>query len=100
MPDEDRDALRSCLVELLDNIGDPISLCDYLYQHRILDTDDVDHVMSLRTKKERNSHLLRTIQTKGNILDFVIKVMQSKRENQGAAAILQKKRHGGADIWS
>ena len=98
MPDEDRDALRSCRVELLDNIGDPISLCDHLYQHRILDTDDMDYVMSLRTKKERNSHLLCTIQTKGNILDFVIKVMQSKRENQGAATILQKKRRNGADI--
>ena len=98
MPDEDRDALRSCWVELLDNIGDPKSLCDHLYQHRILDESDMEEVVSLTTKRERNSHLLRTIQTKGNILDFVIKVMQSKRENQGAASILQKKRHSGADI--
>lgn len=98
MPDEDRDALRSCWVELLDNIGDTKSLCDHLYQHRILDADDMDEFRSSSTKRERNSHLLRTIQTKGNILDFVIKVMQFKRENQGAASILQKKRHSGADM--
>ena len=95
MPEEDREALRSCHVTLLDNIGDVISLCEHLYQHKILDSDDLEEIRNITKKRDRNAHVLRTLQTRGNILDFVIKLMQGKRENQGAAAILQKKRYQG-----
>jgi len=95
MPEEDREALRSCHVALLDNIGDVISLCEHLYQHKILDSDDLEEIRNIRKKRDRNAHVLRTLQTRGNILDFVIKLMQRKRENQGAAAILQKRRYQG-----
>ena len=96
MPKEDRAALRSCHVALLENIGDVLSLCEHLYQHKIIDSDDMDEIQNITKKKERNAHVLRTLQTRGNILDFVIKVMQGQRENQGAAAILQKVRYQAA----
>jgi len=95
MPEEDREALRSCHVALLDNIGDVISLCEHLHQHKILDSDDLEEIRNITKKRDRNAHVLRTLQTRGNILDFVIKLMQRKRENQGAAAILQKRRYQG-----
>lgn len=97
MPEEDREALRSCHVALLDNIGDAISLCEYLYQYRILDDDDLEEIRNI-PKRDRNAHVLRTLQTRGNILDFVITVMQAQRPNQGAATILQKRRYLGADM--
>ena len=93
MPHEDRIALRRCYVALLDNIGDVMVLCDQLHQHNIFDDDDLDEVMSLTKRRDRNAYVLRAIQTRGNVLDFFIKVMQAKRENQGAAAILQEMRH-------
>ena len=92
MPQEDRIALRSCHVELLDNIGDVLSLCQHLYQCKIIDNDDLDEIRSIAKKRERNAHVLRILQTRGNVLDFVIKIMQTQRANQGAAAILQKMR--------
>ena len=92
MPDEDRKALRRCHVALLNNIGDVMVLCDQLYHHNIFDCDDLDQVMSLPKRRDRNAYVLSAIQTKGNVLDFFIKVMQAKRENQGAAAILQEMR--------
>ena len=92
MPDEDRQALRRCHVELLDNIGDVMFLCDQLYQHDVFDSDDLDEVEGLKKRRDRNAYVLREIPTRGNVLDFFIKVMQAKRENQGAAAILQKTR--------
>lgn len=92
MPKEDREVLRSCHVSLLENIGDVISLCEHLYQHKILDGDDLDEIRNIPRKKDRNAHVLRTIQTRGNILDLVIEIMRGKRENQEAAAILQRKR--------
>lgn len=101
MPEEDRAALRSCHVALLDNIGDVLSLCEYLYQYKIIDSDDMDEIQNITKKRERNASVLRTLQTRGNILDFVIKVMQGQRENQGAAAILQKMRYQAAQqpLW-
>lgn len=98
MPEEDREALRSCHVALLDNIGDVISLSEHLYQHKILDSDDLDEIRSITKKRDRNAFVLRTLMTRGNILDFVIKLMQGKRENQGAAAILQSQRYHGTDM--
>ena len=98
MPKEDREALRSCHVALLDNIGDAISLCEHLYQRKILDSGDLEEIMDITKKRDRNAYFLRTIQTRGNILDFVVKLMQAKRENQGAAAILQKRRYQGPDM--
>lgn len=92
MPDEDRAVLRSCHVSLLENIGDVIYVCEHLYQHKILDCDDLEEIRSITRKRDRNAYLLRTIQTRGNILDLVIDIMRRKRENQEAAAILQKKR--------
>ena len=92
MPEEDREVLRSCHVSLLENIGDVISVCEHLYQHRILDSDDLDEIRQITRKSDRNAQMLRTIQTRGNILDLVIDIMRGKRENQEAAAILQRKR--------
>ena len=92
MPSEDREVLRSCHVSLLENIGDVISLCEHLYQHKILDDDDLDEIRNIPRKRDRNACVLRTIQTRGNILDLVIEIMRGKRENQEAAAILQRKR--------
>lgn len=92
MPDEDREVLRSCHVSLLENIGDVISVCEHLYQHKILDSDDLEEVRRINKKRDRNAHVLRTIQTRGNVLDLVIDIMRGKRENQEAAAILQRKR--------
>jgi len=92
MPEEDREVLRSCHVSLLENIGDVISVCEHLYQHKILDSDDLDEIRQITRKSDRNAHVLRTIQTRGNILDLVIDIMRGKRENQEAAAILQRKR--------
>lgn len=34
MPDEDKKVLRSCHVFRLENIGDPVSICDHLYQNK------------------------------------------------------------------
>ena len=93
MPDEDREVLRSCYVSLLENIGNPISVCDHLYQHKIFDSGDLEEIQNITRKRDRNAFLLRTIKTRGNILDLVIEIMKSQRENQGAAAILQEKRH-------
>lgn len=93
MPDEDRRVLRSCHVSLLENIGDPISVCDHLYQHKIFDEEDMQEVESMKVKRYRNAFLLRTIQTRGNILDLIIDIMRSQRKNQEAAAILLNKRH-------
>ena len=100
MPDEDREVLRSCHVSLLENIGDVISVCEHLYQHRILDSDDLEEVRNITKKKDRNAYVLRTIQTRGNILDLVIEIMRGKRENQQAAAILQKKRYPVKDFMN
>lgn len=93
MPEEDRRVLRSCHVSLLENIGDPISVCDHLYQHKIFDEEDMQEVESMKVKRYRNAFLLRTIQTRGNILDLIIDIMRSQRKNQEAAAILLNKRH-------
>lgn len=93
MPDEDREVLRSCHVSLLENIGNPISVCDHLYQHNIFDNGDLEEIQNITRKRDRNAFLLSTIQTRGNILDLVIEIMRGQRENQEAAAILQKKRH-------
>ena len=93
MPDEDREVLRSCYVSLLKNIANPISLCDHLYQHKIFDIGDLEEVQNITRKRDQNAFVLRTIQTRGNILDLVIEIMRGQRENQEAAAILQRKRH-------
>lgn len=98
MPEEDREVLRSCHVSLLENIGDVISVCEHLYQHRILDSDDLDEIRQITRKSDRNAQMLRTIQTRGNILDLVIDIMRGKRENQEAAAILQRKRFQQNDM--
>jgi len=92
VPDEDRKALRIFHVALMEKIGDIMFLCEQLYQHDIFDSDDLDEVEGLKKRRDRNAYVLREIQTRGNVLDFFIKVMQAKRENQGAAAILQKMR--------
>ncbi len=92
MPDEDKEVLRSCHMKLLENIGDVISVCEHLYQHKILDGDDLEEIRSITRKTDRNAYVLRTIQTRGNILDLVIEIMRGKRENQEAAAILQRER--------
>lgn len=93
MPDEDREVLRSCHVSLLKNIANPISLCDHLYQHKVFDIGDLEEVQNITRKRDQNAFVLRTIQTRGNILDLVIEIMRGQRENQEAAAILQRKRH-------
>ena len=98
MPEEDREVLRSCHVLLLKNIGDVISVCEHLYQHKILDSDDLDEIRQITRKSDRNAYVLRTIQTRGNILDLVIDIMRGKRENQEAAAILQRKRFQQNDM--
>ncbi|XP_068702756.1 uncharacterized protein [Montipora foliosa] len=97
MPEEDREALRSCHVELLQNIGDVMLLCDFLYQHKILESDDLENMENCKTKRERNAAFLDIIQRRGNVLDYVIKVMQGQRENQHAAVILQRRRRSGAN---
>lgn len=97
MPDEDKKVLRSCHVSLLENIGDPICICDHLYQHKIFDGEDMEEVENMTKRRDRNAFLLRSIQTRGNILDLVIDIMRGQRENQEAAAILLNKRRHGAD---
>ena len=97
MPEEDREALRSCRVELLQNIGDVMPLCDFLYQHKILGSEDLENMENCKTKRERNAAFLDIIQRRGNVLDYVIKVMQGQRENQHAAVILQRRRRSGAN---
>ena len=92
MPDKDRKALRRCHIALLDNIGDVMFLCDQLYQHDIFDSDTLEEVEGLKRRRDRIAYVLCELQTRGNVLDFFINVMQAKRENQGAAAILQKTR--------
>ncbi|XP_068718180.1 uncharacterized protein [Montipora capricornis] len=97
MPEEDKEALRSCHVDLLQNIGDVISLCHLLYQHKILDSDDLEDITNCKKKRERNAAFLDILKRRGNVLDYVIKVMQGQRKNQGAAVILQRRRHSGAN---
>ena len=98
MPDGDREVLRSCHVSLLENIGDVIPVCEHLYQHKILDGDDLEEIRNIPRKKDRNAYVLRTIQTRGNILDLVIDIMRGQRENQEAAAILHRKRFQQSDM--
>lgn len=97
MPDEDKKVLHSCHVSLLENIGDPICICDHLYQHKIFDSEDMEEVENMTKRRDRNAFLLRSIQTRGNILDLVIDIMRGQRENQEAAAILLNNRRHGAD---
>ena len=92
MPQQDREALRTCHVDLINNIGDVDFICEYFYQYNIFDVDDVEAIRSISRPKLRIADFLRRIQTRGNILDLLIEIMRERRENQGAAKILHQKR--------
>ncbi|XP_074621484.1 uncharacterized protein LOC141879995 isoform X3 [Acropora palmata] len=76
MPQEDREALRSCYVDLIEKIRDVTWLTRYLYQHKILDEYDLEEISSQSRRSDRNAAFLDILPRRGNILDFVLKVMQ------------------------
>lgn len=92
MPKLDRDALQSCHVDLIANIGDFTSLCAYLYQYNILTADDKALLRSFPRPSDGIDRLLMMIPRKGNILDIFIRILQQSRENQEAAKLLVLKR--------
>lgn len=92
MPRLDRDALRSCHVDLIENIGDLSSICAYLYQYSILTANDKAFLQSFQHPAEGIDQLLMIIPKKGNILDIFIYILQQSRGNQEAAKILVQKR--------
>ena len=92
MPQEDKEALRSCNVDLIEKIGDVTWLTRYLYQHKILDEHDLKEIFSQSKRSDRNAAFLDILPRRGNVLDFVLKVMQGKREYQDAAALILRRR--------
>jgi len=92
MPQEDRDALRSCYIDLIEKIRDVTWLTRYLYQHKILDEYDLEEISSQSRRSDRNAAFLDILPRRGNVLDFVLKVMQGKREYQDAAALILQRR--------
>ena len=92
MPQEDRDALRSCYIDLIENIEDVTWLSRCLYQFKILDEYDLEEIFSHRKRTDRNAAFLDILPKRGNVLDFVLKVMQGKREYQDAAAVILQRR--------
>lgn len=92
MPILDRDALRSCHVDLIENIGSLSSICFYLYQYNILTANDKAFLQSFQHPAEGIDQLLTIIPKKGNILDIFIYILQQSRGNQEAAKILVQKR--------
>lgn len=94
MPTLDREALRSCHVGLIDNIGDLSSLYAYLYQYNILTAHDKAFLKSFQHPAEAIDQLLTIIPKKGNILNIFIYILQQSRGNQEAAKLLVQNRLG------
>jgi len=63
-----------------------------LYQHKILDEYDLEEISSQSRRSGRNAVFLDILPRRGNVLDFVLKVMQGKREYQDAAALILQRR--------
>ena len=97
MPTLDREALRSCHVDLIENIGDLSSICAYLYQYNILTANDKAFIKSAQHPAEAIDQLLMMIPKKGNILNIFIYILQQSRGNQEAAKLLVQKRLGIAE---
>ena len=97
MPTLDREALRSCHVDLIENIDDLSSICAYLYQYNILTANDKAFLKTFQHPTEANDQLLMMIPKRGNILDIFIYILQQSRGNQEAAKILVQKRLGIAE---
>ena len=94
MPTLDREALRSCHVGLIHNIGDLSSLYAYLYQYNIITAHDKEFLKSFKHPAEAIDKLLTMIPKKGNVLTIFIYILQQSRENQEAAKLLVQKRLG------
>lgn len=92
MPTLDREALRSCHVDLIENIDNLSSICAYLYQYSILNAKDKAYLKSFQHPDDAIDQLLTMIPKKGNILNIFIHILQQSRENQEAAKILVQKR--------
>jgi len=92
MPTLDREALRTCHVELIENIGNLSSICAYLYQYNIINAKDKAYLKSFQHPDDSIDQLLTMISKKGNILNIFIHILQQSRENQEAAKILVQKR--------
>lgn len=92
MPQEDRDALRSCYSDLIEKIMDISGLTRYLYQHKILDEHDMQEIFSQSKKSDRNAAFLDILPRRGNVLDFVLEAMQGSRDYQDAAALILRRR--------
>lgn len=92
MPKEDRDAIQSCYVDLIEKIRDVTWLSRRLYQFKILNEYDLEEISSHNKRSDCNAAFLDILPRRGNVLDFVIKVMQGKREYQDAAAMILQKR--------
>ena len=92
MPQEDKEALRSCYVDLIEKIRDVTWLTRYLYQRKILDEYDLEEISSQSRRSDRNAVFLDILPRRGNVLDFVLKVMQGRREYQDAAALILRRR--------
>lgn len=97
MPTLDREALRSCHVDLIENIDDLSSICAYLYQYNILTANDKAFLKSFQHPAEAIDQLLTMIPKKGNILNIFIYILQQSRGNQEAAKILVQKYLGIAE---
>lgn len=92
MPNLDRNALRTCHVDLIENIGNLSSICSYLYQYNILTANEKIFLKTFPQPADAIDELLMIIPKKGNILDIFIYILQQLRENQEAARILVQKR--------
>lgn len=97
MPTLDREALRSCHVDLIKNIDDLSSICAYLYQSNIISAHDKEFLKSFQHPTDAIDQLLMMIPKKGNILNIFISILQQSRGNQEAAKILVQKRLGFAE---
>ncbi|KAK2553373.1 hypothetical protein P5673_025349, partial [Acropora cervicornis] len=66
--------------------------CYLVDSHKILDEYDLEEISSQSRRSDRNAAFLDILPRRGNVLDFVLKVMQGKREYQDAAALILQRR--------
>ena len=93
MSQDNRDTIRICSARLIHEICDLNKLLHELYQHDVLEGDDVERIRNrYRNRKDQVMFLLIMIQRRGDVLDCFIDILQSMKSNKKAAKILCEER--------
>ena len=93
MPDEDREALRGCHVDLLKKIHYVFDILQHLYQLKILEYDELEENQHLPSTKQQVADLLERIKTRGDILDIFVDVLWETRNKEAARILASTSRH-------